>query len=383
MAFAKPPGMEDNEFHRHVEGIRTWFNTLNPYDGAGDLLKLEDANFELVDGRPSNRLAPLFIWAISAKRYALFNIDEFGKPVLRKASAHGLGHLLAPYSEAEAPQSIPAPVIPLKEIGVERWQYDVWYRIVEAALADEPNRPNLADLPRFDQPAASRYAATTPNLLRWFDSYNESRDYPHQVRPFNFLTAFPAQRNFQSDWVDVVEKRRFRKGRGRDRSDLPRPVAPYNADPSQAAGNCFDRLSGAQVPVDQLKSYAQALADYHLHPETKFLNGDYLDRGPTMRRDVHAVGVRHIGKEANRWEEQFHLGYDPEAQIEYDGGPEALEQVRGRICQAAAIFGQRKLARASGLSREQLRSIMKGKGKPRKATVSRLLAAIETLQNTI
>src|SRR5205814_3767192 len=57
--------------------------------------------------------------------------------------------------------------------------------------------------------------------------------------------------------------------------------------------------------------YAEALSDYHLHPEAKFLNGDYLDHGSTMRRDIHLAGVRYIGKEANRWEEQFYLGSIP------------------------------------------------------------------------
>jgi hypothetical protein len=32
--------------------------------------------------------------------------------------------------------------------------------------------------------------------------------------------------------------------------------------------------------------------------------------------------------EAYRWEEQFHLGYDPEAQIEYDGGLDATAPPR-------------------------------------------------------
>jgi hypothetical protein len=50
MAFAKPAAMEDAEFHRRVADIRAWFNVLNPYEGAGDLLKLEDANFALING---------------------------------------------------------------------------------------------------------------------------------------------------------------------------------------------------------------------------------------------------------------------------------------------------------------------------------------------
>ncbi len=33
----------------------------------------------------------LYVYVSSAKRYALFNLDRKGRPVLRKASQHGLG----------------------------------------------------------------------------------------------------------------------------------------------------------------------------------------------------------------------------------------------------------------------------------------------------
>ena len=156
-------------------------------------------------------------------------------------------------------------------------------------------------------------------------------------------------------------------------------VAPFNSKPSRAAVNCFDRLTGATVGIGRLKTYAEALSDYHLHPEAKFLNGDYVDCGPTVRRHIQVAGVRYIGKEANRWEEQFYVGLDPEAQIEYDGGPEAVEQIRARICDAAIQFGQRVLAKSAGVSREQLRTIIKGQAAPRKNTVARLFRAISVL----
>lgn len=375
MAFAKSDNMSDAEFHAGIADIRKWFNALNPYTGSDDLLKLEEANFGLIDGKPSGSLAPLFLWAISAKRYALFNIDDAGRPVLRKASAHGLGHLMAPYRDGDAPDSISAPLMALKDIGLDRWQYDVWYRIIEAALAGNPDRPNLADLPGFDQPAASRYGATTPALLRWFDNYNDARDQHDRVRPFNFLTVFPARRGRASDWDRGDDTPQSGKRRRKHTGDVPRPVAPYNSLPAQAAEECFDRLTGAPVAADRLKTYAEALSDYHLHPETKFLNGDYLDRGPTARRHVHVAGVRYIGKEANRWEEQFYAGLDPKAQIEYNGGPEAIEQARARITQAVAQFGQRALSRESGVAREQVRALISGKASPRKRTVEALLRA--------
>jgi DNA-binding phage protein len=171
---------------------------------------------------------------------------------------------------------------------------------------------------------------------------------------------------------------------------LARDYIAYAVQDTQVTWECYAELSKryakhglAQTPMhrikNRLKIYSDALADYHLHPEAKFFNGDYLDRGPTERRHVHVAGVRYIGKEANRWEEQFYLGLDPEAQIEYGCGPEAIEQLRARISEAAAEFGQRKLARASGVSREQLRAIINGGAAPRKVTVARLMRTITTL----
>lgn len=370
--------MSEVEFRRAVTGVREWFNVLNPYRGAGHLLKLEDANFELRDGKLTDRLAPLFSFAISAKRYALFEIPGSLKPVLRKASAHGLGHLIAPYDVNEGPAAIPAAVIPLKEIGVERWQHDVWYRIVEAALGDNPNQVPLSDLPQFDNVAASRYAATTPALLAWFDRHNDGRVYRDQVRPFNFLTAFQPRRRPASDW-DVIAGTSRRSERPRQDDGLLHPVAPFHVDPCRAVQDCFDRHTGEAVHPDHLKSYAEVLARYHLHPEDKFRNGEFLDRGPTMRRHVHVAEVRYIGKEANRWEEQFYLGYDPETQIEYDMGEGGIEQLRIRISEGAAAFGHRQLAAGAGIAREALRAILKGEAKPMPKTAAKLLRAITGL----
>jgi hypothetical protein len=109
IAFAKPDEMSEAEFRRTVGDIREWFNVLNPYDEAGDLLKLEDVNFELQNGKPTGPIAPLFAFAISAKRYALFNIHPAGHPILRKASAHGLGHLMAPYGPDQTPPTGSGP----------------------------------------------------------------------------------------------------------------------------------------------------------------------------------------------------------------------------------------------------------------------------------
>ena len=78
-------------------------------------------------------------------------------------------------------------------LGVPRWQHDLWYRIVSAALDGHPAQVDLADIAGLDVPAVSRYGATTPALLRWFEPYNAGRPYREQVRPFAFLLAFQAQ----------------------------------------------------------------------------------------------------------------------------------------------------------------------------------------------
>jgi len=61
----------------------------------------------------------------------------------------------------------------------------------------------------------------------------------------------------------------------------------------------FDRETGDAVLPGQLKTYAEALAHYHLSSESKFGNGEYTNTGRTKRRHVVASGVRLIGKEAN------------------------------------------------------------------------------------
>lgn len=89
---------------KQVDEISTCFAALNPYDPEiipGSVLKIEDDNFD-----PSTKnQRQLYCYAISAKRYTLFLLDEKDSPLLLKAgvnndtdrwSQHGFGHLLNP-----------------------------------------------------------------------------------------------------------------------------------------------------------------------------------------------------------------------------------------------------------------------------------------------
>ena len=70
---------------------------------------------------------------------------------------------------------------------------------------------------------------------------------------------------------------------------LLKPIAPFSSDPGTALHNVVDRVTGEAVVVDQLKTYAEALGQYHLSSEDKFDKGQFLDRGRTKRRFVRAL----------------------------------------------------------------------------------------------
>ena len=274
MAIAKPADIDVSVFNAKVEPVRAWFDGLNPYAAKNPILKLEDANFGIIDGKCTAEIEPLYCWAISAKRYALFNIASDGQIIIRKASAHGLGHLMAPYSEPEAPSSIPAPAVGLDEIGVERWQYDYWHQIIQAALNGHPDQVDLDYHPKLDLPAASRYGASTPNLLTWFNRHNEDRPYDDQVRPSNFLLAYQINPAALHKCPKLLASFTDTSSSKAKTITLPKPVAPFDSDPAKAADTCFDRDTGIVVPPSVLKTYKDALAQYHLRPEHKFLNGN-------------------------------------------------------------------------------------------------------------
>ena len=252
MAIAKPDGMDHETFVKECLKVAGWFDTLNPYEAKGPLFKVEDVNY----GVGSKDLAPLYCYAISSKRYALFNLGADGEPILRKASAHGLGDKRGPYDEDHAPTSVPHPIVNLSDIGVDRWQHDLWHQIIKAALAGRFDVVPLDYHPGLQLPAMSRYAATTPEILNWFKTYNADRPYALQVKPFNFLSAFQETSCSDLSFIGEIEPTATARRRKGAKQTL-RPIAPYNRNPVEAAKACFDRETGQPISTDRLKTYAQ------------------------------------------------------------------------------------------------------------------------------
>jgi hypothetical protein len=243
----------------------------------------------------------------------------------------------------------------LDAIGVDRWQYDLWHEIIRGALEGRPDEVGLSYHEGLNRAAASRYGATTPALLKWFKTFNHEKVYADQVKPFNFLNAFQARLQFSLS--DADQSAISKRGRPRKQSAI-RPVAPFNKDMRQAARSAFDRGTGNAVKANTLATYAEALAQYHLRSETKFLNGEYCDRGRTERRHVVALQIVHIGKEANKWEEQYFLGPDDDAEIEYGVGQTADAPDLG-LRELCRELGEREAARKLEISRTALRRAMK------------------------
>ena len=368
MAIAEPDGMGQAEFLECAQSICEWFSSLNPYEKKGSIFKIEDANYQIAGDSVGSNLEPLFCYCISSKRYVLFNVGPSGEVIIRKASAHGLGHYLAPYEADDAPQSIPAPSVALDKIGVDRWHYDLWHEIIRAALDGHPDQVDLSYHSGLSKPAVSRYGATTPKLLGWFKQLNSGREYGDQVKPFNFLIALQShQKLTETDGEPWTPQRGGLESRLR--SDQSHPSVEISAKPPRRPLTA--KLTSGSSP-NSLITYAEALAQYHLRPEAKFLNGDFFDRGRTERRHVIAVQILHIGKEANKWEEQYFLGPDDEAEIEY-GAAENERFMGAKIQALCEEMGERAAAERIGISRTALRRALKvGLAKVSRSIRSRL-----------
>jgi hypothetical protein len=258
-----------------VESIREQFSSLNPYDqdAVPDILKLE---------------ATATCFAVSAKRYALYDLDDNGNPDFGenpKVSEHGLGHFMNPTdADSEDRTWIPA----------------IWRAIIQKTHGKDP------DLPGFlSRPTMVRTTVTSPAVLRAFRHHNGGRSYAEQIKPFNFLiTAAGAKPP-----AGIPLGRPFRL------------VAPFEKDPSKWEGAKWIDLHHPEVgsyPITtqdgrpgmaRVDTFSDVLAKYETHPESKSLgpNGEPCGRatvGLLRRQPVRVGKIVLIGKESNRLEER-------------------------------------------------------------------------------
>jgi hypothetical protein len=174
------------------------------------------------------------------------------------------------------------------------------------------------------------------------------------VKPFGFLTSLLVGSLFSSETIAKP-----RKGR-RPKPKALKPIASFDRDPAKAAAKAFDRETGETVSSDRLRSYADALVQYHIHPEGKFLNGDYLDQGATVRRHVRAVAIRLIGKESADWEEMMFVGLMGDPVPNYGVAPDEHEPLLAELRDLADRIGRKRLRELLHLSPARLRALLAG-----------------------
>jgi hypothetical protein len=340
----------------NVEAIREMFTALNPYDQAtvpGSILELEKENFDEATGQRRQ----LYCYAISAKRYALFNTAEDGAPLLRKWSEHGLGHLLNPTDpEAEG----------------RDWIRALWEGIVTEALGRAYQWPDW-----LNQPAIGRVTISSPHLLEPFSNLNRGKPYAEQVTPFTFLLSAHVAPFGHPEGVDPKRFHLF---------------APYTSNPNQWLKLLWTdvhstksyrvntmALTGTEFTT-RIKTIEEVVNQYQYHPEAKSLGPDGKPCGRKTiglltRRPVIALYLVQIGKESNRLE-------DVEARLVHDVDNVSTEYRDRRrdpfwILVIPVLRGmpRTQLLEETGLSRNALKSILAGRAWARQKTMLMLTRA--------
>lgn len=234
---------------KDIREIVNWFEGLSPYSFKGSILKIEHENVSA--------------YCVSAKRYVLLD-NKTGEVV--KASAHGLGYLKRPYGEA------------MTDTGAPEWINHLWLAIVKCK--DISTGVDYSYAAALQNPAMSQLTLNTPALYRHLWRYNMKATKGQVIRPFGFLALFQ------------------HKLRGKVTA-----LAPLHQNASDTLLCAFDRDTDRVVLAEDLRTYEDVLSGYHMHPESKFTEGNNGHIHILERRHIIAAAVDVIGKEANRMDD--------------------------------------------------------------------------------
>jgi len=323
------------------------FSALNPYSFAGTILKVEDVNY--VDGDPRKPFCDLYGYAISAKRYCLFEGKNVRKIVDSKA--HGIGYLMNP----------------IRRKGVEQgdeFATAFWRKVLQnegiALKADEPDW--------LDRPAMMRIPVSSPAVLGRLKAF---------CKPYDFVLA-PVIREGDLQLEEEAEKpilvTQFSKN-----SEEWRTATYHNVRTGET--NSITTGESNNENVIPVRSYRSVLNAYMNNPESKFNGPDghqcrSWTRGILQRMHVVAREHRYCGKEFKRKLEQGPLDHEVEFKCRvYENGRVVAD---AETLRQLAKHSERQIRAGTGLRRDTIRSIRHGNGVKR-ATYQRVIDFLKSL----
>lgn len=329
-----------------VKQISTKFDALNPYDRSAvpdSILKIEDDNRDL----RTQQQRQIHCFAISAKRYALFLKKANGAPALlregknnkeNRGSEHGIGHLLSPTNPDDEDR---------------KWIAQAWENMIRKHLGLSTSKLGFEDAP-----AVGRVTVSSPAVMRPFTRLNKDKAYVDQIKPFNFLSACHVKPVGHPPGVDATQ---FHL------------IAPYETDSRKWLKKPWiDQYSGKEYRITtighhgmrstvRVKTYGDALAEYEVHPESKYADGSgkicsKQTVGLLYRRHVSVDGIKYIGKESNS-PEDVESGLMHDYRNVYTEHPdERRDEWQHKIVPALRKISLSVLAKESGLSRRMHKS---------------------------
>jgi hypothetical protein len=291
-------------------------------------------------------ITDLRCFAVSAKRYVLYQWRPGNRIQIVKASESALGAIIARSVNETTP----------------KLAQRIWLSILMAHLDVNPNQRRRAKrLIDFDVPMRRKFPISAPKILSRLNPHNRSKSYDHRIKPYGFVqTITPA----------VIGP------------NEPLPIAPFERDLAKSKRlqwvdyNTGDPIrldwSGSSmadtVPVMRLSEYVQA---YQQHPEAKAADCNGEPAGPDTigllrRLPLQSKRLIRIGKEVDRLGGDEGATLEPDQPVEYE-----CDELAGDI-DYLAQFPQAATARDLSLTERGWRKIIKRNVKPLATTAERI-----------
>jgi hypothetical protein len=295
-----------------VQRIVDRFDSLNPYDLSGSILKIHKLNWDT-----NKRRRQLYGYSIAAKRYALYTKTRDDIEIV-EPKAHGLGYFYPPKDSPEGwKRDAPA------------WIFEAWDWIVRGVLGLKRTKPAWFDLPVMMKLTLSTPHHALKNLAKG-----------PLTRPNNFMM--------------LPQISRFGHPQGVDPNKFTL-ITPFSSERDQwMHSKCID-IHDSQSPVYELtdeyddrkavvKNFFMLLDSYQNHPEAKSLGPDgkpceFDTKGLLQRAHIVANWPPiYIGKESDKhWEDGEDMSLLDFKAVEYKrkGNVVATDEQLARIAKVS------------------------------------------------